>query len=142
MTAPAAPTGRLSILAAAFVVARRDFTAILFSRSFFFFLLGPLFPVLVGGLAGGPVGRQMRFRAGGGPGLGDVGSGVKRDCDNLTALRAKVLGAKPADRSWISFRFAVLTAASINCLSNWAASGSSGLSKTTGDFVQVGSWNP
>lgn len=48
-----ARTGRLSILAAAWVMARRDFTAILFSRSFFFFLLGPLFPVVVGALAGG-----------------------------------------------------------------------------------------
>lgn len=46
-------TGRLSTLQAAYVVARRDFVAILFSRSFFFFLLGPLFPILVGGLAGG-----------------------------------------------------------------------------------------
>ncbi|MFM5953471.1 MAG: ABC transporter permease [Novosphingobium sp.] len=46
-------SGRLSTLAAAFVVARRDFVAILWSRSFFFFLLGPLFPLLVGGLAGG-----------------------------------------------------------------------------------------
>lgn len=45
-------TGRLSVLAAARVVARRDFVAILFSRTFFFFLLGPLFPVIVGGLAG------------------------------------------------------------------------------------------
>ncbi|MFA7586675.1 MAG: ABC transporter permease [Novosphingobium sp.] len=45
--------GRLSTLAAAMVIARRDFTAILFSRSFIFFLLGPLFPLLVGGLAGG-----------------------------------------------------------------------------------------
>ena len=45
-------TGRLSTLAAALVVARRDFTAILFSRSFFFFLLGPLFPVVVGAMAG------------------------------------------------------------------------------------------
>lgn len=44
--------GRLSVLAAAWVVARRDFTAILLSRSFFFFLLGPLFPVLVAVLAG------------------------------------------------------------------------------------------
>lgn len=44
---------RLSLLQAAFVVARRDFTAILFSRVFFFFLLGPLFPLLVGALAGG-----------------------------------------------------------------------------------------
>jgi ABC-2 type transport system permease protein len=52
-------TGRLSTLAAAFVVARRDFTAILMSRSFIFFLLGPLFPLLVGGLAGG-IGRQVQ----------------------------------------------------------------------------------
>lgn len=44
--------GRLSVLAAAWVVARRDFTAILLSRSFFFFLLGPLFPVLIAVLAG------------------------------------------------------------------------------------------
>ena len=44
--------GRLSVLTAAWVVARRDFMAILFSRTFFFFLLGPLFPVIVGVLAG------------------------------------------------------------------------------------------
>jgi ABC-2 type transport system permease protein len=43
---------RLSRLEAAWVVARRDFLAILFSRAFLFFLLGPLFPVAVGGLAG------------------------------------------------------------------------------------------
>lgn len=55
-------TGRLSTLAAAFVVARRDFTAILFSRSFFFFLLGPLFPILVGGLAGG-IGKEVQSNA-------------------------------------------------------------------------------
>lgn len=52
-------TGRLSTLAAAFVIARRDFTAILFSRSFIFFLLGPLFPFVVGALAGG-VGEQVK----------------------------------------------------------------------------------
>ena len=51
--------GRLSTLAAAFVIARRDFTAILYSRAFFFFLLGPLFPVLVGALAGG-IGREVQ----------------------------------------------------------------------------------
>lgn len=36
-----------------FVIARRDFGAILFSRSFIFFLLGPLFPVFVVAMAGG-----------------------------------------------------------------------------------------
>ncbi|AXB77910.1 ABC transporter permease [Novosphingobium sp. P6W] len=50
--------GRLSALSAAWVVARRDFTAILFSRTFFFFLLGPLFPLIVGALAGS-VGNQV-----------------------------------------------------------------------------------
>lgn len=50
--------GRLSTFAAALIIARRDFTAILFSRSFVFFLLGPLFPVLVAVLAGG-VGQKV-----------------------------------------------------------------------------------
>ena len=35
------------ILRSAFVIARRDFTATVFSRSFLFFLIGPLFPVLM-----------------------------------------------------------------------------------------------
>jgi ABC-2 type transport system permease protein len=55
-TSPAdspARSGRLSTWQAAYVMARRDFCAILFSRSFIFFLLGPLFPVLVGAFAGG-----------------------------------------------------------------------------------------
>jgi ABC-2 type transport system permease protein len=52
-------SGRLSVFAAALVVARRDFVAVLFSRSFFFFLLGPLFPVIVGGMAGG-IGASVR----------------------------------------------------------------------------------
>lgn len=43
---------RLSLFQAAFVIARRDFVAVLFSRAFFFFLLGPLFPVVVGAMAG------------------------------------------------------------------------------------------
>lgn len=46
-------SGRLSTFAAALVVARRDFTAILFGRSFIFFLLAPFFPVVVGLMAGG-----------------------------------------------------------------------------------------
>jgi ABC-2 type transport system permease protein len=52
MSTQSRAAGRLSTLAAALVIARRDFTAILFSRSFLFFLLGPLFPVVVGALAG------------------------------------------------------------------------------------------
>ncbi len=51
--------GRLSIWQAAYVIARRDFVAILFSRAFIFFLLGPLFPIVVGALAGG-IGKQVQ----------------------------------------------------------------------------------
>ncbi len=54
---------RLSLWQAAKVVARRDFFAILFSRAFFFFLLGPLFPLIVGGLAGGIGGQVQREAA-------------------------------------------------------------------------------
>lgn len=51
---------RLPLLKAAWVVARRDFIAVLFSRAFLFFLLGPMFPILVGGLAGGIGGEVQR----------------------------------------------------------------------------------
>jgi len=44
------PLGRV---AAAFVIARRDYTATVLSRTFLFFLLGPLFPILIGGLFAG-----------------------------------------------------------------------------------------
>ncbi len=56
------PTGRLSTLAAAYVVARRDFIAILFSRSFLFFLLGPLFTMGIGTMAGG-LGQRAHVEA-------------------------------------------------------------------------------
>ncbi|QDP20525.1 ABC transporter permease [Sphingomonas xanthus] len=38
---------------AAFVIARRDFTATVFSKTFLLFLLGPLFPILLGFTFGG-----------------------------------------------------------------------------------------
>lgn len=53
MTNQTAGADRLSLPGAAWVVARRDFTAILFSRSFLFFLLGPLFPAIVFAVSGG-----------------------------------------------------------------------------------------
>lgn len=55
-------SGRLSTISAALVVARRDFAAVLFSRSFLFFLLGPLFPIVVGALAGG-IGQKVQESA-------------------------------------------------------------------------------
>ena len=53
---------RLNAFEAAWVIARRDFTAILFSRSFIFFLLGPLFMIGLMSLAGG-IGQQVRQNA-------------------------------------------------------------------------------
>ena len=60
MSTETLPSSRLSTLQAAWVIARRDFRAILFSRAFFFFLLGPLFPLAVGGLAGNIGGHVER----------------------------------------------------------------------------------
>lgn len=47
-----------ALFQAAFVIARRDFTAIIFSKTFLFFLLGPLFPLVVG-IAAGSLGERM-----------------------------------------------------------------------------------
>ncbi len=48
---------RLSLAQAAFVVARRDFRAILFSKAFVFFLIGPVFFGLIS-LGGASIGRK------------------------------------------------------------------------------------
>jgi ABC-2 type transport system permease protein len=48
----------IRMLRSAWVIARRDFVAVIFSKTFLFFLLGPLFPVIVGALAGG-IGAQV-----------------------------------------------------------------------------------
>ncbi|MGL5837416.1 MAG: ABC transporter permease [Sphingorhabdus sp.] len=50
----------IDLIRAAYVIGRRDFTAIIFSKAFFFFLLGPLFPILVGGAAGALGGQVAR----------------------------------------------------------------------------------
>ena len=47
---------------AAFVIARRDFTATVFSKTFLFFLLGPLFPIALGFIFGG-IGAQVERNA-------------------------------------------------------------------------------
>ena len=39
-------------LRSAFVIARRDFSATVLSKAFIFFLIGPLFPLLLGGVFG------------------------------------------------------------------------------------------
>lgn len=48
----------IEILRASLVIARRDLSAILFSKAFILFLLGPLFPVAIGVAAGG-LGERM-----------------------------------------------------------------------------------
>src|SRR5689334_18685289 len=45
----------------AFVIARRDFSATVLSKTFLFFLLGPLFPLLLGG-AFGSIGARVASR--------------------------------------------------------------------------------
>ncbi len=82
-------SGRLSTLAAAYVIARRDFTAILFSRSFLFFLLGPLLMIAITGIAG-TIGQEVRHNASR-PELGVAM--VKADADAMVAAQ-KVLAAQ------------------------------------------------
>ena len=43
----------IRMIRSAWVIARRDFAATVLSKTFIFFLLGPLFPLLLGGLFGG-----------------------------------------------------------------------------------------
>jgi ABC-2 type transport system permease protein len=50
------------LIRAAFVIARRDFTATVMSKTFLLFLLGPLFPVLMG-LAFGGIGARIERNA-------------------------------------------------------------------------------
>ena len=47
---------------AAFVIARRDFTATVLSKTFLLFLLGPLFPIALGFAFGG-IGAQVERSA-------------------------------------------------------------------------------
>jgi ABC-2 type transport system permease protein len=52
----------MRLLRSAFVIARRDFAATVLSKAFIFFLLGPLFPLLLGGLFGS-IGARVATQA-------------------------------------------------------------------------------
>jgi ABC-2 type transport system permease protein len=52
----------MRFLRSAFVIARRDFSATVLSKAFIFFLLGPLFPLLMGGVFGG-IGARVASQA-------------------------------------------------------------------------------
>ena len=51
----------MRFLRSCFVIARRDFAATVLSKAFIFFLLGPLFPLLLGGVFGG-IGARVAAR--------------------------------------------------------------------------------
>jgi ABC-2 type transport system permease protein len=50
------------LLRSAWVIGRRDFAATVFSKAFIFFLIGPLFPVLLGAMFGG-IGARVASQA-------------------------------------------------------------------------------
>jgi ABC-2 type transport system permease protein len=52
----------IRFLRSAWVIARRDFTATVLSKAFIFFLLAPLFPLLMGGVFGG-IGARVATQA-------------------------------------------------------------------------------
>ena len=52
----------IRLLRSAFIIGRRDFAATVFSKAFIFFLIGPLFPVLLGALFGG-IGARVATQA-------------------------------------------------------------------------------
>ena len=71
---------------AAFVIARRDYTATVFRKTFFLFLLGPLFPLMLGmGMVG--IGAQVDRNAKAPP-VAVVSS--QHDYELLTAARARL----------------------------------------------------
>ena len=78
-------------LRAAFVIARRDFVATVFRRTFLLFLIGPLFPVLLGFGFGG-MGAKLAADAGR-PVIAVVAS--QGDFDALSAARDRLAQASP-----------------------------------------------
>lgn len=81
----------ISLLRAAFVIGRRDFTATVLSRTFIFFLLGPLFP-LVFALVFGTIGA--RVAGGNAPPVIAVAASAQ-DFAKLAAAREQLEGATP-----------------------------------------------
>lgn len=75
-------------LRAALVIARRDFVAVIFSKTFIFFLIGPAFPIVVGGLAGG-IGAKVQQNVDR-PRIGIAMSAP--DADRLMAAREELKG--------------------------------------------------
>lgn len=74
------------LLRSAFVIGRRDFAATVFSKSFIFFLIAPLFPVILGALFGG-IGARVAAQAEQ-PRVAVIAA--RRDFARIAAARAKL----------------------------------------------------
>ena len=79
----------MSLLRGAYVIARRDFAATVLSKTFIFFLIGPLFPLLFGGVFGS-IGAQVATRTEQ-PVIAVVSS--KADFDRLRDARERLADA-------------------------------------------------
>ncbi len=79
----------IRFLRSAFVIGRRDFSATVLSKTFIFFLLGPLFPLVFGGLFGS-IGARVATQTER-PVVAVVSSAV--EFDRLSAARDEVAAA-------------------------------------------------
>lgn len=79
------------LLRASYVIARRDFGATVLSKAFIFFLLAPMFPLLLGGVFGG-IGARVASQAER-PVVAVIGT--KADFDRLSAARLQLAAALP-----------------------------------------------
>lgn len=90
------------LMRGAFVIGRRDFSATVLSKTFLFFLLGPLFPLIFGGvfgsIVGGTVGQRDRTT------VAVIAS--EADFAPLHAARERLVGAIDNDRVVSLVRFA------------------------------------
>jgi ABC-2 type transport system permease protein len=88
----------MRLIRSAWVIGRRDFAATVLSKAFIFFLLGPLFPLLLGGVFGG-IGAQVASQTER-PAIAVVSS--DREFARLSAARDRLTGAIP-DGAIVSF---------------------------------------
>lgn len=87
----------MRFIRSAFVIARRDFSATVLSKTFIFFLLAPLFPLLMGGVFGS-IGARVATQAAR-PVVAVVSSGS--DFDRLSSARGELAQAL-GDESLVS----------------------------------------
>jgi ABC-2 type transport system permease protein len=84
----------MRLFRSAWVIARRDFTATVLSKTFIFFLIGPLFPLLLGGVFGG-IGARVASQTEK-PVVAVIGSAT--DFERLDTARNRLAAAIDEDR--------------------------------------------